>query len=842
MQHITEIQKEMAMNGYQPKEIIPDGKFHRFDGPQDKPGKKSGYYILHNNHFESHQFIAGIYGDFKSGSRYAAKPGIKLDRFEKERVEEQIKKAQIKADQETRAAQEEVSQKLTAKWETLTHSGSHDYLRKKQISNLMGARVEFSNSFGYVLQVPMRDVNGKLWSYQSIYQSGEKKFRPKGKINGNFHVLGDLKKSEIIYLTEGFATAGSIHMALEKPVVCTFTANNLVNVAKILTEFYPEKSFVICGDDDQWTLNPAGEPWNPGRDKASEAARAIMSIATFPTFLNLDTKPSDYNDLHVLEGLDTVRKQIVQLIPDKVYVEALGYNNQEYYFVSDKNKQIQKFSASSLASATTLMQLQPLVYWENRYPSSGGQAGKPNWQKAADDLIQKGQDRGIFRMDRIRGSGVWLDNGRSIYHAGEKLYLGAKEIDLSKNKLDSKFIYELSETLPSLNKKPYAVEEMRSFFKLCHDLNWRHDTDCLLFMGWLAIAPIAGALSWRPHMWVTGDTGSGKSFIMDRIVNRVLGPYRHPFQGDSSEAGVRQTTKNTSMAVIFDELESNKENKKRVQAILDLAKQASSDTSGFVVKGTVSGDAMQFKPQFAMIASSVRPALVKPEDKNRFTLLELVVGKNNPEQFSEIERLADKISSDFSERFFSRSFGLIDVIQESADIFRDKIALKANMRAGSQYGTIMAGFWSLISSSIPSESEVNWLTSLFDFEKSHHEVVGSVEYLDCLDYLFDKRVRVQEMSGLYRDTTIGSLIRDSNGDLNVLKNLELHGITKKDHILYISTGNRETKDIFKDSDWGSTYATILARAPGAIRKRVHFQEIKGQPWSIAIPYSSFIAE
>lgn len=53
---------------------------------------------------------------------------------------------------------------------------------------------------------------------------------------------------------------------------------------------------------------------NVGREKALAAAAAHEIEAVFPTFRSLDDGPSDFNDLHVREGLNAVREQLAPAI------------------------------------------------------------------------------------------------------------------------------------------------------------------------------------------------------------------------------------------------------------------------------------------------------------------------------------------------------------------------------------------------------------------------------------------------------------------------------------------------------------------------------------------------
>jgi putative DNA primase/helicase len=75
-------------------------------------------------------------------------------------------------------------------------------------------------------------------------------------------------------------------------------------VAKALRDKGPSREVIIAADNDQFNDG------NPGLTKATEAARAIRARLAVPQFKDTTTKPTDFNDLHRLRGLDTVKEQI----------------------------------------------------------------------------------------------------------------------------------------------------------------------------------------------------------------------------------------------------------------------------------------------------------------------------------------------------------------------------------------------------------------------------------------------------------------------------------------------------------------------------------------------------
>src|SRR3546814_8012987 len=74
--------------------------------------------------------------------------------------------------------------------------------------------------------------------------------------------------------------------------------------------------------------------------------------------------------------------------------------------------------------------------------------------------------------------------------------------------------------------------------------------------GWIAIAVICGALNWRPHVWLTGSSGSGKSWLLDNVIRPLIGAIAVYCQSNSTEAGIRQTLATDARPVLFDEAES----------------------------------------------------------------------------------------------------------------------------------------------------------------------------------------------------------------------------------------------------------------------------------------------
>ena len=287
--------------GFGHQEIIFDEQIHRFK-PHGSKVKSAWYIAFRNLGFES-----GVVGDWKSGSQenFCSKKKSTLTQEQRRQYAQEM----AKKDEKNRI--DIIKRHLTAKnevgkiWsESSTKKlDNHRYLVNKKInpSNIR------KNADGDIV-IPIYDSNRILWSLQTIKPNGIKLFHKGGKINGCYHPIGFSNNIlPQIILCEGYSTGTSIYQATSIPTAVCFSANNLESVAKLLRVKYPKTKIIIAGDDDQFNSI------NIGRNKSFIAAKQVNASAIFPVFKDLSTKPTDFNDLLCLEGLEAVKKQFIEV-------------------------------------------------------------------------------------------------------------------------------------------------------------------------------------------------------------------------------------------------------------------------------------------------------------------------------------------------------------------------------------------------------------------------------------------------------------------------------------------------------------------------------------------------
>ena len=189
------------------------------------------------------------------------------------------------------------------------------------------------------------------------------------------------------------------------------------------------------------------------------------------------------------------------------------------------------------------------------------------------------------------------------------------------------------------------------------------------------------------------------------------------FVGSVTEAGIRQTLRCDALPVLIDEAEGNeKEDQQRIQAILSLARVASSESRAAIVKGSPTGDVARYSIRSMFLLSSIASGLKQGADRRRFALLNL----RNPIELSQQEReshwhaldqdLKELITPEFAKRLIARTVRLIPVIRSSIAVCSRVAAAHFESQAlGDQYGTMLAGAWALQSSRVPSVAEAQAL-------------------------------------------------------------------------------------------------------------------------------------
>jgi len=526
---------------------------------------------------------------------------------------------------------------------------------------------------------------------------------------------------------------------------------------------------------------------------------------------------------------------------------CLGYDSDGYFYQPRSTGQVVRLG-SSAHGGVNLCRLAPLAYWETLYPSKRG----VNWTAAASDLFYRQAAIGMFDPDLLRGRGIWWDEGRCVLHLGDRLVVDGEPRPISAV-LNSRFHYQRGAALVgTADAQPLSDEEALLVLTLADRFHWEVPASAMLLAGWVTLAPICGALRWRPHLWLSGPAGSGKSHLFERFCGVLLADMARVFVGSVTEAGIRQTLRSDALPVLIDEAESNeREDQQRIQAILALARVASSESRAAIVKGSPSGEVARYSVRSMFLLSSIATGLKQGADRRRFAPLNLRNPSELPQQQREahwqaLDRdLEQLITPAFANRLIARTVSQIPVIRRSIAVCSRVAAAHFDSQAlGDQYGTLLAGAWSLQASRVPSAAEVQSLIDGADWS-SYRESTEIPDERRCLNRILQHQLRVESEERSAVTRTVLELVELVSAAMpspmepvrpaDAADLLARHGLRVRDGELLISNSAEAIGRMLADTAWVTNWGAILSRLPGASRSLlVHFRGL-GSSRAVALP-------
>ncbi len=271
-------------------------------------------------------YVVGKFGCYKhGGSEQRVEIDFKpLTDAERER----FKAEQRAAEEKSRALKAEDARiaALSAAelWRKASREGRSPYLERKGVKP-DACRYLWDGSIVIPLLRYDRPRAEALRAVQRIYPGPRKDSRtgeelPQKTFTKDFAKSGcALRLGEIdddtplVLVCEGYATGLSLRMATDwqLPVYVALDAYNLVFVVEILRALHPNARLLICADDDWQSMDHEGP--NPGRRCAKLAAKTTERCdLVWPVFdpATRQGKDTDFNDLHLREGLAVVSKQL----------------------------------------------------------------------------------------------------------------------------------------------------------------------------------------------------------------------------------------------------------------------------------------------------------------------------------------------------------------------------------------------------------------------------------------------------------------------------------------------------------------------------------------------------
>lgn len=539
-----------------------------------------------------------------------------------------------------------------------------------------------------------------------------------------------------------------------------------------------------------------------------------------------DDGPSSSSGNHDEPDFGPVEPLPVDELGLNPYFQVLGFKKgdagkPEYVFFRRTASVVITLTAAQLTKSN-LMSLAPINFWERHYKSKNGL----NVDAAANALI-RAAEAAHFNDRAIRGRGAWFSAGigSPVVHLGDRLVVDGSKCEL--DRAGDGYIYEVGEPLNLGTADPLTSAEAYKLVELCQHLPWDRFVNAKLLAGWLAIAPICGALKWRPHIWLTGAPGTGKSWVFREIVRACLGEAALAVQSETSEAGLRQALGCDALPVVFDEAEGeDRHARERMQRVMSLMRAASSEDGGLMVKGTSGGQAKRYSIRSCFAFASISDQIQQKADADRITVLTLVRERDEAirsESWVHLQRAhLETITPEFIRRLQARVIKLMPVILENARVFAKAAAVVlGTARAGDQIGALLAGAYALHTDKVIGFDDALAWVQAQDWS-SEKALVETTDEHTCLTRILELTVRV-ETTDSTAERTVGELYVRALGEGDDMQihpreaaaRLRRLGIRPDADGIVISNTAAAIKNALKDTPWSAAHNKVLLRIDGA---------------------------
>lgn len=482
----------------------------------------------------------------------------------------------------------------------------------------------------------------------------------------------------------------------------------------------------------------------------------------------------------------------------------LGYFQQEFMFRHQGTRQVVRLSAMQLVQKGNLFGLAPKSFWELKFGvyMDNGKV-RIDAETAADALIQACRAKGAILPSNIRGAGVWREEDRLV-------------VNVSGAVVESKhFLYVPPRQAIELKREPFEIETIREFFQR---MSWAVPNAGDIVLGWCMIALLSGALDWRPHIAVTGAAQSGKSTLIKGVSN-LLRPLALTIEGNSTEAGIRQSIGPDARPVIIDEFETeSSQDAARVARIVRLMRSASSAT-GETARGTPEGKPLQFNLRAAFHVGAINLYRVSAADTSRIIRLELKAhasDQNSRRRIIELQQHLAEAAPAFCQFAVDQAENTLASI---VVIHRHMHAIQA--RQADNMATVLAGLWVALNERKIGEDEAPEFIAAYDaLVREHGEATSANDAHECLETLLTQAVHLGQ--GLQR--TMGSLLAEALADAakpgtnrpTHYDLLAVNGIRLEDGGFAVANSHAGMNKIYASTRWaGGQWSQALLRLPGA---------------------------
>lgn len=350
--------------------------------------------------------------------------------------------------------------------------------------------------------------------------------------------------------------------------------------------------------------------------------------------------------------------------------ESMNPNDRPpFLFFNHITKNYMVIELEKVAKFPTMIELCPDIQWwnmafqnDNDKPTISKSLSEFRWQPA---VHQAANTIPRITLDDMLGRGLSFDTYEDqpimvFSTGGQVMGLGraqGKAFDIFSKNLKHRYTHgqklPFSYYVPRSNMPANMSGNAISLVEAVCSMPWKGELDGYLMAGYLVSALIGGCLDFRPQMWVTGASGTGKTWMTEQLLQPFFGSYMKGTSAQFTKAGVQRMIGSDSLPFIIDEAESRTQNdQKTLDEILSIVRTSTQKSQAQVKANMQDGGVSYYMPRASFILLSNAERLPTHADKNRFVNVSLRAAESEEEWLAATSRVIDAVRHHESIRNF----------------------------------------------------------------------------------------------------------------------------------------------------------------------------------------------
>lgn len=505
------------------------------------------------------------------------------------------------------------------------------------------------------------------------------------------------------------------------------------------------------GKPEGWDIADHIDSGEPVRDLADFIKANMLSYEQFverhaPAKLGYDEMPQQKDsfpsaddadpiglDSTLDEGFGPAVNYENELLTNPFF-RFLGFKGEMFFFYIYKTGQILELGSKQCGEESYLIMLAPPDFWLETFQG--------NMKAARVALVHVSQEI-RFNSRKVRKVGMWMDGDKPVAHLGEFLMTDKGVTPLRQYK-SKDHVYEYSDHRVQFSRlAPEAdVPTARLLIEMCSGGNWTDASHGPILAGWMFMSLCCASLRWRSHIYLIGPAGSGKTWMLDNIVDKFFMGFKFKAASSSTEAAIRQSLDNNIVPVIMDEAEAEDQNASvRRKAIFELARFASAATPDTPITKGSSNQAISAREFFVrspFLFASINTSM-DYADESRTTFLKLKPIPNDivtRAMFKQHEMLVRRtMKEDYTCGMMRRAVRLLPKIIDTYETMVDVILIEMakDARQAEQMSYFLTGLWYLENDREPNiEEAANYVRRFKTISEQRSTMLSSEEKLVSL--------------------------------------------------------------------------------------------------------------